>query len=105
MPWVLASVRRETRIYISRVLHETRNTELNASKVLTTSEEHTTKQIGRRGSRELSSFSRAYAAREGVNGHHTFFKNVISMLHCDFEKGSQTQHFQSTSLVGREGVR
>ena len=26
------------------------------------------------------------------------------MGHCDFEKGSQNQHFQSTLLVGKEGV-
>ena len=26
------------------------------------------------------------------------------MVHCDFEKVSQNQHFQSTLLVGREGV-
>ena len=24
------------------------------------------------------------------------------MVHCNFEKGSQNQHFQSTILVGRE---
>ena len=26
------------------------------------------------------------------------------IVHCNFEKGSQNQHFQSTLLVGREGV-
>ena len=26
------------------------------------------------------------------------------MVHSDFENGSQNQHFQSTILVGREGV-
>lgn len=26
------------------------------------------------------------------------------MVHCDFENGSKTQHFQGTLLVGREGV-
>ena len=26
------------------------------------------------------------------------------MMHCDYEKRSQNQHFQSTLSVGREGV-
>ena len=31
-----------------------------------------------------------------------FFK-MSFMMHCDFEKGSRNQHFQSTLFVGREG--
>ena len=33
-----------------------------------------------------------------------FSKNVVFVVHCDFVKGSQNQHFQSTPLVVREAV-
>ena len=29
---------------------------------------------------------------------------MLSMVHCDFEKGPQNQHFQNTLLVWREWV-
>ena len=54
----------------------------------------------------MSSFSRAYTAcagREGVKGCRTLFK-LSFIVHCDFEKGSQNQHFQHTLSVVREGV-
>ena len=53
-----------------------------------------------RGHPEMSSFSRAYTAytgREGVN-----VRRVVLMVHRDFEKWSQNQHFQNTVLVERE---
>ena len=42
-----------------------------------------------------------YDGRQGVNG---MLLNMSFMVHCHFEKGSKNQHFQSTILVGREGV-
>ena len=42
-----------------------------------------------------------YAGRKGVKGCCTFKKKMLLMAHCDFEKGSKNQHFQSTLLVGR----
>ena len=56
------------------------------------------------GRPELSSFSQAYtvyAGREGVKDSRTLFENVV---YCDFEKASQSKHFQSSLLVGRESV-
>ena len=32
------------------------------------------------------------------------FLKMSLMVYCDFEKGSQNQHFQSTLLLGRDGV-
>ena len=32
------------------------------------------------------------------------FSKMLLMVHCDFEKGSRNQHFQSTLLVERERV-
>ena len=29
---------------------------------------------------------------------------MLFMVHCDFEKGSQNQHFKGTLLVGSEGI-
>ena len=54
-----------------------------------------------RGRPELSSFSRAYTAYAGREGR---FLKMLFILHCDFENGSENQHFQSNLLVGREGV-
>ena len=44
-----------------------------------------------------------YTGREAVKGHHTGFfytqiRGLMSIVHCDFDKGSRNQHFQSTPL-------
>ena len=62
--------------------------------------------IGLRGRPELSSFSRAYTAYAGGRGSMAVVRllNVLFMGQCDFEKRPQNQHFQSTVLIGSEGV-
>ena len=40
--------------------------------------------------------------RGGQEMLYTFFN--VFFVHCDFEKGSRNQHFQSANLVGRQGV-
>ena len=53
---------------------------------------------------ELSSFSRAYTVYAGGRGSRAAACVLkMSLLHCDFENGSQNQHFQSTLLVGGKG--
>ena len=56
---------------------------------------------------ELSSFSRACTAyaREGECQRLRYAFQKCRLVHYDFEKGSQNQHFQSTFLVGMEGLK
>ena len=43
--------------------------------------------------------------RRGGQGPMYAFEKMSFMVHCDFQKGSQNQHFLSTLLVGREVER
>ena len=47
-----------------------------------------------------------YAGRDRVTSRRMLFK-MLFIVHCNFEKGSQNEHFKSklTLLVGREGGR
>ena len=59
---------------------------------------------GKRSSRIANIFTSIHSVRWEGGGQATAIglSKMSFMVHCKFEKGSQSQHFQSTLLVARE---